>query len=134
MHGIEVGEQCVKPEHTLIVGQGPLNEDAVEEIESLLLQADVGVAATDKIIAGLQAKLRQEVLPPDQAIAFLKQRPDVLARQTAEHERHVLETIVREARAVDGVTRRHEATVDGLPFLTYIQPWLGIRRLLGLEP
>ena len=56
-----------------IVGQGPLNEDAVEEIESLLLQADVGVAATDKIIAGLQAKLRQEVLPPDQAIAFLKQ-------------------------------------------------------------
>lgn len=56
-----------------IVGQGPLNEDAVEEIESLLLQADVGVAATDKIIAGLQAKLRQEVLPPDQAISFLKQ-------------------------------------------------------------
>ena len=56
-----------------IVGQGPLNEDAVEEIESLLLQADVGVAATDKINAGLQAKLRQEVLPPDQAIAFLKQ-------------------------------------------------------------
>ena len=56
-----------------IVGQGPLNENAVEEIESLLLQADVGVAATDKIIAGLQAKLRQEVLPPDQAIAFLKQ-------------------------------------------------------------
>lgn len=56
-----------------IVGQGPLNQDAVEEIESLLLQADVGVAATDKIIAGLQAKLRQEVLPPDQAIAFLKQ-------------------------------------------------------------
>ncbi len=56
-----------------IVGQGPLNQDAVEEIESLLLQADVGVAATDKIIAGLQTKLRQEVLPPDQAIAFLKQ-------------------------------------------------------------
>jgi len=56
-----------------LVGQGPLNQDAVEEIESLLLQADVGVAATDKIIAGLQAKLLQEVLPPDQAIAFLKQ-------------------------------------------------------------
>ncbi|MCY7408552.1 MAG: signal recognition particle-docking protein FtsY, partial [Alkalinema sp. CAN_BIN05] len=56
-----------------LVGQGPLNQDAVEEIESLLLQADVGVAATDKIIAGLQAKLLQDVLPPDQAIAFLKQ-------------------------------------------------------------
>ena len=68
------------------------------------------------------------------AIACVRQRCEVLARQTADHERHVLETIVREARAVDGVTRRHEATVDGLPFLTYIQPWLGIRRLLGLEP
>lgn len=56
-----------------IVGQGPLNQDAVSEIESLLLQADVGVAATDYIIESLQAKLRQEVLPPSEAIAYLKQ-------------------------------------------------------------
>jgi fused signal recognition particle receptor len=56
-----------------IVGQGPLNEDGVMEIEALLLQADVGVAATDRIIAQLQAKLKEEVLPPEQAIAFLKQ-------------------------------------------------------------
>ena len=55
-----------------IVGQGPLNQDAVTEIESLLLQADAGVEATDKIIAALQAKLREEVLPPEQAIAYLK--------------------------------------------------------------
>ncbi len=56
-----------------IVGQGPLNQDAVYEIEALLLQADAGVGATDKIIEALQAKLRQETLPPDQAIAYLKQ-------------------------------------------------------------
>ena len=55
-----------------IVGQGPLNEEAVDEIESLLLQADVGVAATDRIITSLQAKLREETLPPEQAIAYLK--------------------------------------------------------------
>ncbi len=55
-----------------IVGQGPLNEEAVMEIEALLLQADVGVAATDKVIEALQARLRQQVLPPDQAIAYLK--------------------------------------------------------------
>ncbi len=55
-----------------IVGQGPLNDEAVEEIESLLLQADVGVAATDKIISSLQARLREETLPPEQAIAYLK--------------------------------------------------------------
>jgi fused signal recognition particle receptor len=40
-----------------IVGQGPLNDDAVMEIEALLLQADVGVAATDIIIEGLQTRL-----------------------------------------------------------------------------
>ena len=55
-----------------IVGQGPLNEDAVFEIEALLLQADVGVEATDIIIEALQAKLREEALPPEQAIAYLK--------------------------------------------------------------
>ena len=55
-----------------IVGQGPLNEDAVMEIEALLLQADVGVAATDKVIEALQNRMRNEVLPPDQAIAYLK--------------------------------------------------------------
>ncbi|MGF1517305.1 MAG: signal recognition particle-docking protein FtsY [Nodosilinea sp.] len=55
-----------------IVGQGPLNDDAVMEIEALLLQADVGVAATDKVIEALQARMREEVLPPEQAIAYLK--------------------------------------------------------------
>lgn len=55
-----------------IVGQGPLNQDAVSEIEALLLQADVGVEATDYIIKTLQEKLREEALPPEQAIAYLK--------------------------------------------------------------
>lgn len=56
-----------------IVGQGPLNQDAVIEIESLLLQADVGVEATDFIVESLQNRLREEVLPPAEAIAYLKQ-------------------------------------------------------------
>ncbi len=55
-----------------IVGQGPLNQAAVMEIEALLLQADVGIDATDYIIEALQAKLREEALPPEQAIAYLK--------------------------------------------------------------
>ncbi|MEB3289722.1 MAG: signal recognition particle-docking protein FtsY [Leptolyngbya sp.] len=55
-----------------IVGQGPLNDDAVMEIEALLLQADVGVAATDKVIEALQDRMREDVLPPEQAIAYLK--------------------------------------------------------------
>ncbi len=56
-----------------IVGQGPLTQDAILEIESVLLQADVGVEATDAIIEALQKKLRSEVLPPDAAITYLKQ-------------------------------------------------------------
>jgi fused signal recognition particle receptor len=56
-----------------IVGQGPLNQDAVMEIEAALLQADVGVEATDAIIEALQQKLRDETLPPDAAIDYLKQ-------------------------------------------------------------
>ena len=55
-----------------IVGKGPLNDDAVMEIESLLLQADVGIEATDYIIETLQTKLKSEALPPDRAIAYLK--------------------------------------------------------------
>lgn len=56
-----------------IVGQGPLNQTAVMEIEALLLQADVGVEATDFIITALQDRLKREALPPDAAIAYLKQ-------------------------------------------------------------
>ena len=55
-----------------VVGQGPLNKDAVMEIEALLLQADVGIEATDFIIETLQEKLREEALPPEKAIAYLK--------------------------------------------------------------
>ncbi|YAF94770.1 MAG: signal recognition particle-docking protein FtsY [Nodularia sp. CChRGM 3473] len=56
-----------------IVGQGPLNQAAVAEIEAALLQADVGVEATDYIINALQKKLLAEVTPPEEAIAYLKQ-------------------------------------------------------------
>ncbi|MGB3240309.1 MAG: signal recognition particle-docking protein FtsY [Geitlerinemataceae cyanobacterium] len=56
-----------------IVGQGPLNKAAVLEIEELLLQADVGIEATDYVIEALQARMREETLPPDAAIAYLKQ-------------------------------------------------------------
>ena len=56
-----------------IVGAGPLNAEAVEEIEALLLQADVGVEATEEIVEALQTKLREETLPPEEAIAYLKE-------------------------------------------------------------
>lgn len=72
-----------------IVGKGPLNDDAVMEIESLLLQADVGIEATDYIIETLQSKLKEEVLPPEQAIAYLKTiLQDILDQPLADREDH----------------------------------------------
>jgi len=72
-----------------IVGQGPLNDDAVMSIEALLLQADVGVEATDHIIESLQNKLREESLPPDEAIAYLKNiLRDILDEPLGEIENH----------------------------------------------
>ena len=55
------------------LGQGPLNADAVEEIEGLLLSADVGIEATDYIVETLQNRLKEEALPPEEAIAYLKE-------------------------------------------------------------
>jgi hypothetical protein len=60
-------------------------------------------------------------------------RTDVLAPLDADFHRNLLERMVAEGPAVDGITRRPEPTVDGLPFATYIQTWMGIRRLIGLE-
>ncbi|MER3588541.1 MAG: signal recognition particle-docking protein FtsY, partial [Mastigocladus sp. ERB_26_1] len=72
-----------------IVGQGPLNQAGVAEIEALLLQADVGVEATDYIITALQNKLREEALPPEQAIAYLKQiLRDMLDRPLEKSQKH----------------------------------------------
>jgi hypothetical protein len=68
------------------------------------------------------------------ATLLLKNRIGGLAPLDEDFHRRLLERMVTEGPAIDGMTRRREATVDGLPFATYIQSWLGIRRLLGLSP
>jgi len=55
-----------------IVGQGPLNAKAIADIETLLLQADVGVEATDYIIKKLESQVREKSLPSAEAFDFLK--------------------------------------------------------------
>ncbi len=59
---------------------------------------------------------------------------EILAPWDSELQRKVLEIMVAEGPAVDGVTQLPQATVDGLPLLTYLQPWQGIRRVLSLDP
>jgi hypothetical protein len=67
------------------------------------------------------------------AVAALRGCADELRECDARQHQHLLETMVQLGPAVDGVTGRQQATVDGLPFLTYIQPWEGIRRALGFH-
>ncbi|MFQ3612224.1 MAG: signal recognition particle-docking protein FtsY [Cyanobacteriota bacterium] len=57
-----------------LVGRGPIDQDAVEEIEMVLLQADVGIDATERIIQALQKRMREEALPPEEAVKYLKQQ------------------------------------------------------------
>jgi fused signal recognition particle receptor len=54
-----------------IVGQGPLDERAVSELETLLLQADVGVTVTDWVIQELQTQIRRSALPPEAALKLM---------------------------------------------------------------
>lgn len=70
--GLDKTRRGVVNQLKTIVGKGPLTQDSVQEIESILIQADVGIEATDTIIAALQQKMLEETLPPDAAIAYLK--------------------------------------------------------------
>jgi fused signal recognition particle receptor len=70
--GLDKTRRGVVNQLKTIVGKGPLTQDSVQEIESILIQADVGIEATDTIIAALQTKMLEEALPPDAAIAYLK--------------------------------------------------------------
>jgi hypothetical protein len=66
------------------------------------------------------------------AVALLRGNPAAIAPFDSRQQQAVVEHMVLHGPAVDGVTRRQEPTVDGLPFLTYIQPWQAIRAKLGL--
>jgi hypothetical protein len=65
------------------------------------------------------------------AVLLLRDNTSPLRAWGPAHQLHVLETMIAEGPAIDGVTGRREATVDGIPFLTYIQPWKGILEQLG---
>jgi hypothetical protein len=46
-------------------------------------------------------------------------------------QRDLIEALVTKTGAVDGVTLRHEPTVDGLPLDDYLQPLVDLRQQLG---
>ncbi|MBF6057581.1 MULTISPECIES: signal recognition particle-docking protein FtsY [Thiomicrorhabdus] len=64
---------------TLVLGRKEIDDDLLEELEMILLSADVGVEATDKIIRNLTDQVsRKELKDPDALIVSLKQQLQAL--------------------------------------------------------
>lgn len=64
--------------------------------------------------------------------AVARQQVKLLRRHTVRSQWNMLCRMVEGGPAVDGVTRRQSATVDGLEFAEYIAPWQAMRMLMGL--
>jgi hypothetical protein len=65
-------------------------------------------------------------------VCLLRDQTELLAKYDVAFEQQALQAVVREGRAVDGMTGLPNATVDGLPLATALEPWAGMRRVLSL--
>ena len=55
------------------LGDDPLTPEALDDLETLLIRADVGIDSTDKVITSLRNKLNEEVVGGEEGIKFLKE-------------------------------------------------------------
>jgi hypothetical protein len=67
------------------------------------------------------------------AVVRLRGAAQLACDWNAAGQRDLIERMVAQTAAVDGVTLRREATVDGLPLDAYLQPLVDMRRLLGWD-
>ena len=56
------------------LGSDPLSEESLDDIETLLLQADVGVEATDQVLDRLRRRMNEQVIDGSEALDLLKQQ------------------------------------------------------------
>ncbi|MXW40735.1 MAG: signal recognition particle-docking protein FtsY [Synechococcus sp. SB0668_bin_15] len=54
------------------LGDDPLTPEIVDDLEAVLLQADVGVEATDAVLDALRRRVNEEVVPPGEGLRLLK--------------------------------------------------------------
>lgn len=54
------------------LGDDPLTPEIVDDLEAVLLQADVGVEATDAVLDALRRRVNEEVVPPTEGLRLLK--------------------------------------------------------------
>ncbi|MCT0208963.1 signal recognition particle-docking protein FtsY [Synechococcus sp. CS-1332] len=56
------------------LGDDPLTPAVLDDLESTLLRADVGVKATDQVLEALRRRLNEEVVDPAEGLRFLKEQ------------------------------------------------------------
>ncbi len=56
------------------LGDDPLTPEVLDDLETALLRADVGVEATDQVLNALRQRLNQEVVEPAEGLRFLKEQ------------------------------------------------------------
>ena len=56
------------------LGDDPLSPEVLDDLETTLLQADVGVQATDLVLDALRRRLNEEVVDPAEGLRFLKEQ------------------------------------------------------------
>jgi len=56
------------------LGDDPLTPEVLDDLETLLLRADVGVQATDQVLEALRQRMNLEVVDPAEGIRFLKEQ------------------------------------------------------------
>ena len=79
--GLEKSRQGFVSQLLETLGDDPLTPEVLDELESLLLRADVGVAATDRVLEALRQRLNREVVDPVEGFRFLKEQLRSLLEQ-----------------------------------------------------
>ncbi len=132
-----IGEQNL-PIHTIGIGDGGnelgMGRFAWEELTAAgsgpIGQIACRIATDNTLIAGVSDWGAYGL-----ALAVARLRGVTSAANTwrARGQRELLEAIVRQTSAVDGLTLRHEPSVDGLAMADYLRPLRDMRQCLGFD-
>ncbi|MBD2422563.1 signal recognition particle-docking protein FtsY [Cyanobium sp. FACHB-13342] len=72
------------------LGDDPLTPEVVDDLETTLLRADVGVQATDQVLDALRKRLNEEVVDPTEGLRFLKEQLRAILDQPIDASGHSL--------------------------------------------
>jgi hypothetical protein len=134
--------ELVQQEHsevtTIGIGDGG-NEIGMGSYAWEVLRAALGSAIGGRVVSRIAARHTLLAGVSDWAayavalaVCHLRRAQRSAVDWNAPAQRELIELLVREAGAVDGVTGRPTATVDGLDLDTYLQPLAELRKQCGM--